>query len=408
MTTTQQTFFNSMWPLCLEAASDTGVHPEIIFAQSALETGYGQHAPQNNYFGIKGAGDALKTTEYINGVAQSVASHFASFTGMAASVAGYSSFILRNKRYRAFHSPGSIAVQLAALANSGYATDPQYINKLEPIINNIPALEKSYHSLSGMVARVTQSPITVMPPATDSISQETSFMSDLSKFLNNNASVVSTAASLLSGLLEFAPGVPPVVAQTVNDVANALKQHAANSQALAAGVASGAVAAVPATTASVIPPAIMQVVSDVATAAKVAFIAPDATAASVASAVTDAATPHADGPAAAPVATLTDAATTAAAVPNATPLDVVTAVTAAAAAPAFDFGAELKAFEGSALQVALNDAKSLLPTVLHDFVDGGGITAIEQDVTSLGGKLAADIGQVAETAFQPHKDPTKN
>lgn len=407
MTNQEQLFFNSIWSLCLDAAAQSGVHPEIIFAQAALESGYGLHHPQNNYFGIKGAGDALQTTEFVNGVAQHVAASFAGFAGMADSVAGYSSFILRNRRYRAFRSPGSIAVQLAALGASGYATDPNYIHKLGPIIDGIPDLERNYHSPVGVVVRATTKPITVMPPPVVSIKQEDP-MSDLSKFLNSNAGVVNVAADLLKGVMEFAPGIPPGVSNTVLDVVSALQTHAANSQALAAGVASGAVAAVPAANTGIVPPAVLQAVSDVATAAKVAFIAPDATATSVAQAVSDAATPHVDGPAATAVAAVTDAANTAAVVPAATPLDVVTAVTAAAQAPKFDFAAELKAFEGSALQAAINDAKALLPEVLHDFMGGGGVTAIEQDALATGGKIAADIGQIAETTFQPHRDPTKN
>lgn len=401
-----QLFFDSIWQLCIDAGANSGVHPEIIFAQAALESGYGKHHPQNNYFGIKGAGDALQTTEFVNGIAEHVASHFSSFAGMADSVRGYTAFILRNKRYRTFRSPGTIAVQLAALGQSGYATDPQYINKLEPIINNIPALEKVYHSLSGVVARATQSPITVMPPPTASIKQE-DIMSDLSKFLNSNAGVVNVAASLLKGVMEFAPGIPPGVSRTVLDVVGALQTHAANSQALAAGVASGAVAATAATNTGIVPPAVQQAISDVVTAAKVAFIAPDATATSVAQAVSDATVPHVDGPASVAVATVSDAANTAAVVPAATPLDVVTAVTAAAAAP-LSFAEELKQFEGSILQIALDDARALLPEVLHDFMGGGGIAAAEQDALAAGAKIFGDVGASAERSFQPHVDPTKN
>jgi len=61
-------FFQTMMPHALAASQATGVDPRIIIAQSALETGYGRHAPGNNYFGIKATGQqigqTLPTNEY--------------------------------------------------------------------------------------------------------------------------------------------------------------------------------------------------------------------------------------------------------------------------------------------------------------------------------------------------------
>src|SRR5579859_355765 len=135
-------FFNSMWPLCIANSKATGVHAEIIFAQSALETGYGVEAPQNNYFGIKGPGESLTTVEYIHGVAHTLQQHFAGYPSMAESAAGYARFINTNRRYIPFKNAGSLAAQLVALGQSGYATDPKYVSKLEPIIDNLARLEK--------------------------------------------------------------------------------------------------------------------------------------------------------------------------------------------------------------------------------------------------------------------------
>lgn len=402
----KQTFFDDMWPLCVTAGVNTGVHPEIIFAQSALETGWGQHAPQDNYFGIKGVGNALTTTEFVRGMAERVVSRFSGYHSMADSVLGYSAFILRNPRYRAFTAPGSIAVQLAALAKSGYATDPNYINKLEPIINEIPALETRYHSLTGMVVRAFTTPLEAMPPAVGGVPQEKP-MSDLSKFLNSNASVLNVAGDVIKGLVEFAPGVPSGVVTTVTDIVGALQQHATNSAALATGVV-----AAPVVTATVPPEvsaAVNTAMTDLTGAAAVAAISVGATPDTVVAAVNNVSAPHVDGPAAPAVATVLAAATTAATAPQATPISVATAVSAAAASVPQTLAQELKSFEGSLLQSAINDAKNLLPVVLHDFMGGGGTGAAEQDVFADLAGFARDAGADAAEAFQPVAvDPTKN
>ncbi len=238
----RQRFFNSIWPLCINAGKVTGVHPEIIFAQSALETGYGQHAPQNNFFGIKGDGNSLSTTEFVDGVAKSVRSHFAGYSGMADSVAGYTKFILRNKRYRAFRSAPTLAAQLTCLQASGYSTDPQYAEKLSNIILEIPGLEKNYHSLPGLLARATQSPIVKVPAKPDQPKGQA--VSDLSVFLKQHASVLNVAAQVINGLVEVSP-IPAPLKAVVVDVASALQQHATNTATVASGLAT---ATAPATT----------------------------------------------------------------------------------------------------------------------------------------------------------------
>lgn len=229
----KQQFFNTMWPLCVKTGAATGVHPEIIFAQTALETGYGAHHPQNNYFGIKGNGQALTTTEFIDNRARSVVSSFAQFGDMGASVLGYTRFILNNKRYKAFRAPGSIATQLAALGRSGYATDPEYATKLARIVDELPALEKHARSIPGTLVRIVQSPIVI--PAIPAQTSEKP-MSDLSVFLKQHAGVLNVAANVISGLLEVAP-IPAAAKTVASDVVSALQQHATNTATVAAGLA---------------------------------------------------------------------------------------------------------------------------------------------------------------------------
>lgn len=135
----QQKFFDSMWPLAQKAGARTGIDPRLIFAQSALETGWGSSAPNNNYFGIKGAGGTQTTREYINGTWVTIKDSFKGYSSMADSVSGYADFILGNKRYKPMLSANGLDAQLSALGASGYATDPKYTSKLQSIIGNLPS-----------------------------------------------------------------------------------------------------------------------------------------------------------------------------------------------------------------------------------------------------------------------------
>jgi len=124
-----------------EASAATGIDPRIILAQSALETGWGRRAPNNNYFGIKGAGAVQATTEFVNGIPVPVRDSFRTYQSPAESFRGYASFINSNPRYSELRqiaaSGGSLEAQAAALGRSGYATDPAYGQKVLEIARNI-------------------------------------------------------------------------------------------------------------------------------------------------------------------------------------------------------------------------------------------------------------------------------
>lgn len=130
-------------PLAQEASARTGVDPNIIIAQAALETGWGKSAPGNNLFGIKShgreGGNTLNTTEVVNGQPVRTSDSFRSYADPAASAADYADFINKNPRYAGLKSAQGIDAQAAALGQSGYATDPQYGAKIASIAKSLPA-----------------------------------------------------------------------------------------------------------------------------------------------------------------------------------------------------------------------------------------------------------------------------
>jgi len=141
MSPTQQAFVDLLMPHAIQAAARTGVDPRIIIGQAAIETGWGRHAPNNNYFGIKSHGQsggaAMGTTEYVNGQPVRITDSFRQYASPGDSVAGYADFLLQNPRYRSMMAAQGIDAQLQELGRSGYATDPNYANPVGSIARQI-------------------------------------------------------------------------------------------------------------------------------------------------------------------------------------------------------------------------------------------------------------------------------
>ena len=135
-------FIQAMMPHAMRVSQATGLDPRLVIAQAAQETGWGKHAPGNNYFGIKSHGKAggqnLATNEVVNGQTVRVNDSFRAYGGMGDSADGYASFLKENPRYRSMLSAPDLDGQLAALGKSGYATDPNYAASVGSIARSIP------------------------------------------------------------------------------------------------------------------------------------------------------------------------------------------------------------------------------------------------------------------------------
>lgn len=133
----KEDFISTMLPYAQVAAERLGVDPYIIVAQAAHETGWGKHAPNNNYFGIKGKGGTFTTTEYVNGKPVTITDSFKGYRDMKDSVNGYADFILNNKRYGNAIGLNDARAYIDAIAEAGYATDPNYANRVYGIYSGI-------------------------------------------------------------------------------------------------------------------------------------------------------------------------------------------------------------------------------------------------------------------------------
>jgi flagellar protein FlgJ len=137
-------FVQKMWPLAVEAGKRLGVDPRHVVAQAALESGWGEAAAGNNFFGIKtgsgwrGAALENQTQEFVNGAPVTVAAPFRAYKDVDASVADYVRLLGGGARYAAVRGTGSdTAAFTRAIQEAGYATDPDYAVKLRAVVQAV-------------------------------------------------------------------------------------------------------------------------------------------------------------------------------------------------------------------------------------------------------------------------------
>jgi|GEM_PF-4903193 len=107
----------------------------VLLAQAADESARGKAAPGNNYFGIKGSGDAgsnnLATQEYGNGGYYGEKSNFGAYNSPEDSINAYLNLILRYKGVPEAIQTGNPDAIIRAIDANGYATSPTYVNTIE-------------------------------------------------------------------------------------------------------------------------------------------------------------------------------------------------------------------------------------------------------------------------------------
>jgi len=130
------------------AAQELGVDSKVLLAQSALETGWGQHIMKDkagnssyNMFGIKashgwqGRTVNVQTVEYEEGIAQKRQAVFRAYDSYEDSFNDYVQFLKQNPRYaETLSNVDSNEAFLKGLQKAGYATDPAYANKIISIM----------------------------------------------------------------------------------------------------------------------------------------------------------------------------------------------------------------------------------------------------------------------------------
>jgi flagellar rod assembly protein/muramidase FlgJ len=146
-------FLRTMRPHAEQAAREIGVDPDALLAQAALETGWGRSVPCNaqgdcsfNLFGIKagsqwsGATVNVPTLEFEEGIPVRKVERFRAYDSAADSFRDYAALIRDGSRYASARGAGdNVEAFAAALQQGGYATDPNYAQKIAAVADEVRA-----------------------------------------------------------------------------------------------------------------------------------------------------------------------------------------------------------------------------------------------------------------------------
>lgn len=129
-----QEFIAKVKPAALKVQEAYGVPYGVCIAQAALETGWGRYVKGNNYFGIKGQGQKFATHEFVNGKKINIVDSFRAYESMEDSFEDYGHFLTTQPRYAPAFKTKDPEQFVRELQRAGYATDPEYANKLISIM----------------------------------------------------------------------------------------------------------------------------------------------------------------------------------------------------------------------------------------------------------------------------------
>ncbi|WP_225365957.1 glycoside hydrolase family 73 protein [Levilactobacillus bambusae] len=134
-------FIKKMATPAVAAYHQTGqVLPSIVLAQGILESNWGTselYLQANNPFGVKGTyqgqSKTFPTSEYVNGKKIQIQAAFRAYPSLETAILDHDALLanqyLKNQRITSFSR------QAKLLQENGYATDPDYAEKLVNLIN---------------------------------------------------------------------------------------------------------------------------------------------------------------------------------------------------------------------------------------------------------------------------------
>jgi flagellar protein FlgJ len=160
-------FIEAMRPHAEAAARAIGVPADLLLAQAGLETGWGKSQPRtgsgetsHNMFGIKagkswsGATTLAATTEYVAGALVRTVDRFRSYKSYTEAFADFGALIAGNARYAdAMKNVADPLAYAKALQRGGYATDPNYADKLVHAIRMVASGSAATGAATQVAAR---------------------------------------------------------------------------------------------------------------------------------------------------------------------------------------------------------------------------------------------------------------
>lgn len=160
-----QNFISQLIEPAKAASQKSGISPLLVLAQAALESGWGRREiltaegkASHNLFGIKagkswqGPVTNIMTTEVINGKSMKMRDNFRVYASYEEAIADYINLLTENPRYHSVKHAQPPEVAARRLHQAGYATDPNYSDKLIALINQI----RSHHGVDKTASKAVQ------------------------------------------------------------------------------------------------------------------------------------------------------------------------------------------------------------------------------------------------------------
>lgn len=140
----KEEFIQTLTPYAKDAQETYGTRASLLIAQAALESNWGESTlstESNNYFGIKGSqnGEQYATKEYNENEWTEINASFKQYDSLGDSIADYANLLKNgtswdNDFYQSVIEADSYQDAATAVQEAGYATDPDYADKLIRII----------------------------------------------------------------------------------------------------------------------------------------------------------------------------------------------------------------------------------------------------------------------------------
>jgi ribosomal protein L12E/L44/L45/RPP1/RPP2 len=141
-------FIADLYPAATKVSQETGMSRELILAQAAQETGWGEKVlpGTNNIFNIKASPDwhgptkTFTVPEFEHGKKVMVNAEFRVYGSIEEALQDRVKFLQENPRYAKAGlfdegTKGNLEKEAAALQKAGYATDPKYAEQLVAVYN---------------------------------------------------------------------------------------------------------------------------------------------------------------------------------------------------------------------------------------------------------------------------------
>lgn len=135
-------FIRDITPIALQEQKETGLKASITLSQACVESDFGRSSlayKYNNLFGMKAYGNVpkvtLETQEYVNGKMITVDGNFRTYSSWKTSIQDHTKLFVNgvdwdHNRYKNVLTAKTYQEAAQNLQKDGYATDPDYTEKL--------------------------------------------------------------------------------------------------------------------------------------------------------------------------------------------------------------------------------------------------------------------------------------